>query len=113
MTWIDKINPEIASLVWWVWESCTNETWFVITWIFDEEVVWVTINSLTWENINIISFNWTGNEYAWEVELLWWTWYVEIVIDWITDLIWNPFIDSTWLVIWVGGHSIWVTKRTL
>jgi len=111
-TWTLQFSVDnVAPTVWlsgWVeiswWNQCTNVTWFTITWIFTEPVQWVTINSLTWENVNIVDFDEIDDStYVWTVELSWWTWKVWIVSSDITDMNGNSIIGwmSTEYTVWL------------
>ena len=99
-TWVDTKGP-IVELQWWIWEQCTNENTFTVTWIFSEEVIGVTLNTLTWENVEINSFTKIdGSRYEWEVEMLWWTWKVWINSWEVEDLLWNQNESSDYLILW-------------
>ena len=99
-TWVDTKRP-IVELQWWVWEQCTSENVFTVTWMFDEVVQWVTADTLTWENVEI---NWFNNidwkVYEWTVEMQWWTWRVWILTWWITDSIWNELMTWDEKILW-------------
>lgn len=97
--WVDTKRPTVE-LQWWVWEQCTNETVFIVTWTFSEEVIWVTFDTLTWENVNIVDFTGNWDIYAWTVEMHWWTWRVWILTWWITDSIWNELMTWDEKILW-------------
>ena len=110
-TWVDTLRPTVE-LQWWVWEQCTNENVFIVTWTFSEEVIWVTFGTLTWENVEIKWFNdidW--KVYEWIVEMQWWTWKVWILTWWITDNVWNELITWDEKILWNYDNEIpqWVT----
>ncbi len=103
-TWVDTEKPTVQ-LQWWVWEQCTSGNTFTVTWVFSEDVEWVTIDRLTWENINIVDFTGNGDEYEWTVEMLWWTWRVWILTWWIRDMIWNEMMTWDEITLWNYDNS--------
>ena len=109
-TWVDTRWPSVVSLQWWMWEVCMNKWTFTVTWTFSEEVTWVIISTLTWENVNIVDFTGNWNIYEWTVEMLWWTWKVWINSWIVRDLIWNENEWSDILILWNydGTVPLWV-----
>ena len=104
-TWVDTQKPTVT-LVWWVWEQCTSENTFIVTWEFSEEVVWVITGTLQWENVNIVEFTGNWDTYSWTVEMLWWTWRVWLLTWWITDVIWNELMTWDEKILWNYDNSL-------
>ena len=103
--WIDTSWPTVQ-LWWWVWAACTNEETFVVTWIFSEQVQWVSLYTLTGENVEIQWFNAINwNTYRWIVKMVWWTWKVWINSWKVLDLLWNFNDKSNVLVLWI--YDVW------
>jgi len=91
---VGPTNPEVLSLTWWFgWTGiCTNENIYIVTWIFNKNVIWVSINSLIGSNVEITDFEKVSDmEYIWTVKLLWWLWTVWLTWD-ITDEEWRELI---------------------
>lgn len=100
-TGVDTKTPEILELTWWIWEQCTSENTFIVTWIFSEEMTWVVKQSLAWENVEISWFRAINTTtYEWDVKMLWWTWKVWLLTWWIKDLVWNYLRTWKEIVLW-------------
>ena len=103
-TWVDTKEPTVV-LQWWVGESCIDINTFLVTWTFSEDVVWVSTETLKWENVqinNVEKIDW--KTYQWTVEMNWWTWKVRINSWEVTDLIWNEN-EWTWELI-LGNYDL-------